>query len=213
MNYQRPYISKQTRSSFPMRRRQTWPFRIIFAVTLALFILPPSLPDRCPGIAPVFAMDTLTEGELSCITAASGIVASASASDAHLKFTFNSLSISEPDEDEWLVIAGYTGTAATTYDPAIINHTIDSGELLILDCATTDSDGLTVDDVYIPPDTTFIASDSLPIVQPDVTVPEYLFMGLGTTSGTIAKTIGMAKFIGVDIQAFDVNRGFLWAHE
>lgn len=190
------------------------PGRILtFVFFIIMLVL--SLADVRPGIAPAFAMDTLTEGELGDITAAAGIVVS-SGNTLKMDITVNTLSMSNPSGDGWVIIrSDADGDAGIEFtSPLILSHQIAPGEDVVLDSATTDaSTGLTIDDVYIPPDTTFIASASMPVVQPEVTVPNYMWIGVGSTSGTIAKTIGMCGFHSLEVQAFDLQQGYLWTHD
>lgn len=208
------HISKKTRAPLQRRRGKTVLADLVARPAFFIVVMGSLLFHAFPGTSPVFAMDTLTEGELGSITAAAGIVMSAG-NTAHLDIKFNAIAQSNPSKDGWLIIkSDADGTPSVTgYDPAILAHTITPGEYLILDSATTGGTGFTTNDVDIPANTTFVASSSLPVIQPDVTVPDYMFVGVGSTSGTMAKTFGMAGFKGVNIQAFDVQQGYLWAHE
>ncbi len=152
----------------------------------------------------VIAMDTLTLRELSAVTANAGITIAGGDTIA-AESSFNSLNISDPDATGWIVINGSGATSNAT-----ITNTIGEGEKIVLDFAKTpDGTTFTEHHVTIPADTVFLTG-SLPGVYPEIELPTTMTLGLGTSAGTVAKTIGVCQFINVTATAVAIERGYVW---
>ncbi len=151
------------------------------------------------------AMDTLTQTEMGGIAGQAGITIAAGGT-MEGEFTFSALKILDPDETGWLIMDG-TGSP----DTATIVNTIQPGEKLVLDCATTTSAVTTTDYVRIPANTTYLTG-SMPGVYPEIDLPQNMTVGLGNSSGTVQKTFGVLRFTSPSAQAVAIEQGYLWAN-
>jgi hypothetical protein len=172
---------------------------IVALITCSLLALPLS----------AMAMDAITSDAMDGVSGQAGVTI-AFGSATTTRIDFSKLSWGDPDgiaasacanSAGWLIIDGVI----------TISQVIAAGQTLTLDVGTTGAAQCVVGSVTIPTAKSFIAV-GLPTITTSITVPDTLNVGLGTTAGTIAGTLGILNLKGLDVATGTPSTLYIWAH-
>ncbi|MDY6905812.1 MAG: hypothetical protein SWH61_14135 [Thermodesulfobacteriota bacterium] len=152
-------------------------------------------------------MDSISDADLGGITGQAGVTI-AFGGNQTTEVTFDAVSWGDPDG-----MGGANQTAGwVIFDGTIgISVIIADGEMLTIDVATANGAAYSVGNVTIADGTTFVAI-GLPSQTINVDTPSTLAIGLGTSAGSIAGTIGLLNLENLSVSPGTPDALYIYAH-